>query len=384
MRDAVTRRLLDLVASLCAIVLSTVSVVLFVLLVVGVPLVAVWIGIPILFAAGAAMRQLAGIYRRGATAILGEQVETPYRPTPPGTVVERLRHILTDPATWRDVLWLLYDFSFGLVISILALVESILDLIIWIKPPGLLLRLHALVVRALLGHSESTRLGQRVSQLTSSRADTIDSSAAELRRIERDLHDGAQARLVALGMNLGLAESQLADDPDAARALVAEARAVSTEALNELRALVRGIHPPVLADRGLDGAVRALALSAPIPVTVSIELPGRLPAPVESAAYFATAEALTNVIKHSAAHSAAVDIVHAGNLLSLRVSDDGHGGATLDGSTGGTGLAGIARRLAAFDGRLEVDSPPGGPTRLAMVLECASFSPKISPSSGTA
>jgi signal transduction histidine kinase len=209
----------------------------------------------------------------------------------------------------------------------------------------------------------------------------VDTQAAELRRIERDLHDGAQARLVALGMSLALAEERLSRDPDGARALLSEARTASSDALAELRDLVRGIHPPVLADRGLAGAVQALALAAPMPVTVLAEMEGRLPAPVESAAYFALAEALTNVVKHSAASHATVTVRRSGDLLELAVSDDGIGGAD---PSRGTGLHGIARRLSAFDGTLAVESPPGGPTELAMVLPCASFSPKTSPSSGTA
>ena len=153
----------------------------------------------------------------------------------------------------------------------------------------------------MLAESEKSRLAQRVEHLTETRTETVDAQAAELRRIERDLHDGAQARLVALGMSLAMAEEQLDTDPDQARALLAEARTSSSTALSELRDLVRGIHPPVLADRGLGGAVAALALAAPIPVTVTDSTSGRLSAPLESAAYFVVAEALTNVIKHSGA-----------------------------------------------------------------------------------
>jgi signal transduction histidine kinase len=203
----------------------------------------------------------------------------------------------------------------------------------------------------------------------------------ERRRIERDLHDGAQARLVSLGMSLGMAEEQFTRDPEGARQLLAEARASSSAALAELRDLVRGIHPPVLADRGLSGAVQALALATSLPVEVQAELPERLPAPVESAAYFAVAEGLTNVVKHSGAAHAWVRMVHAAELLRIEVTDDGSGGASSD---RGTGLRGIERRLSAFDGRLTVISPQGGPTTLTMELPCASSSPKISPSSGTA
>jgi signal transduction histidine kinase len=259
--------------------------------------------------------------------------------------------------------------------------EGILDLFFWWLPPGLAVRTHARLSRAFLAPSEKSRLALRVQQLTESRAETVDTQAAELRRIERDLHDGAQARLVALGMSLAMAEEQLARDPEGARALLTEARAASSEALAELRDLVRGIHPPVLADRGLVGAVQALALAASIPVEVDAELAGRLPAPVESAAYFAVAEALTNVIKHADASRASVAVRYDGDELHIEVSDDGVGGAD---ATRGSGLRGIARRLSAFDGTLVTESPSGGPTRLVMVLPCASSSPKISPSSGTA
>jgi signal transduction histidine kinase len=181
-------------------------------------------------------------------------------------------------------------------------------------------------------------------------------------------------------MTLALAEDQLAGDPDGARRLISEARTASSTALSELRDLVRGIHPPVLADRGLAGGVTALALAAPLQVTVCAPV-GRHSAPIESAVYFAVAEALTNVVKHSGASSAAIELTDDGELLHAVVTDDGTGGAD---PARGTGLRGIARRLAAFDGTVEVVSPPGGPTRVDMVLPCASSSPKISPSSGTA
>ena len=210
-----------------------------------------------------------------------------------------------------------------------------------------------------------------MSQLASSRDEALDTQASELRRIEHDLHDGAQARLASLGMSLGLAEAMLADDPQATRRLLVEARESTSSALAELRDLVRGIHPPVLADRGLDGALQALALVNPVPTSVELHLPGRLPAPVESAAYFAVAEALTNAIKHADARQVRITLEFheraGGGLLSIVVSDDGGGGADLD---GGTGLRGVARRLAAFDGTLVVDSPVGGPTDVRMSLPC--------------
>jgi signal transduction histidine kinase len=219
----------------------------------------------------------------------------------------------------------------------------------------------------------TSSLAGRVRELTESRAAAIDAQAAEVRRIERDLHDGAQARLIAVRMNLGLAKST--SDPDQVRELVREAWESVGQALIDLRDLVRGIHPPVLADRGLTGAIQAAALLCPIPVTVDIDLPARPEPPVESAVYFAAAEALTNVTKHSAATKAWVRLRHEGGILRLTVGDDGRGGAD---PAAGTGLDGIRRRLSAFDGTLAVHSPPGGPSRLTMELPCALSSPKIS------
>ncbi|WP_312887907.1 sensor histidine kinase [Nonomuraea rhodomycinica] len=206
----------------------------------------------------------------------------------------------------------------------------------------------------------------RIRQLTESRSVVVDARAAELRRIERDLHDGAQAKLVAIRMNLGLARG--VGDPEQVRQMIDEAREVAGQALTDLRDLVRGIHPPVLADRGLAGAIEAAALLCPTPVEVEIDLPGRLAAPVESAAYFATAEALTNVAKHSGASRAWLRVSHTGGLLRVTVRDDGRGGAS---RSAGTGIRGIDRRLSAFDGRLTLHSPPGGPTELTMELPCA-------------
>jgi signal transduction histidine kinase len=179
-------------------------------------------------------------------------------------------------------------------------------------------------------------------------------------------------------MSIGLAEELLARDPLAAQRLMAEAREDSGRALVELRDLVRGIHPPVLAERGLGGAVQALALAVPAPVEVDLDLPGRPPAPVESAVYFAVAEALANATKHSDARRVWIHLRHADGRLAALVGDDGRGGATP-----GTGLRGIKRRLAAFDGTMTVTSPPGGPTVVAMELPCELSSPRTSPSSGT-
>jgi signal transduction histidine kinase len=218
-------------------------------------------------------------------------------------------------------------------------------------------------------------LARRVERLAESRAVAVDTAASELRRLERDLHDGAQVRLVALGMSLRAAERLIGSNPDAATALVAQARDVSARALTELRELVRGIHPPVLADRGLADAVRALALDCPLAVVTNVELPGRPPAPVEAACYFAVAELLANAAKHSGAREARIDIHHDGRMLRVEVTDYGLGGAN---PAAGSGLAGVEKRLAAFDGIMAVSSPPGGPTIVVLEVPCALSWAKIS------
>ena len=219
------------------------------------------------------------------------------------------------------------------------------------------------------------QLTQRVQTLTRTRSDALDTAAAELRRIERNLHDGAQARLVALGMSLQAAERIFTGNPEAALALVTEAKESSARALTELRDLVRGIYPPVLADRGLGDAVRALALDTPLHTVVDVDLPELLDLPVTSAIYFSVAEALANATKHAEARSVHIALSHAAGMLRAEVTDDGAGGAD---PALGTGLAGVERRLATFDGILAVSSPPGGPTIVVIEVPCASSSPKTS------
>jgi signal transduction histidine kinase len=267
-------------------------------------------------------------------------------------------------------------------LDLLAAVQSaaILALGLWLVP-----RTVGAHARKLLRPGPDPELTGRVEQLTQTRADAVDTAAAELRRVERDLHDGAQARLVALGMNLRAAERLIHTSPQAAVALVAEARAASSLALTELRDLVRGIYPPVLADRGLADAVRALALDTPIRTETDIDLPGRLEFPVETACYFAIAEALANVVKHAAARLVQIRIRHCAapgdpgpaeaGLLRIEITDNGIGGAD---PARGTGLAGIERRLGTFDGILALSSPPGGPTMIIMEVPCALSSPRIS------
>jgi signal transduction histidine kinase len=366
--------------AIASIPLGLISLLLFVFAALGAALITVWVGIPLLVVTIGATRKLAALRRRVSGPLVGRGIGSPYLRWPSGSPVARIGALAVDPAVRRDMVWLLVDGTIGLTLSIIGLVEGVLDLLFWWLPPGLAVRAHAHLDYVLLAESEKSRLALRVEQLTESRAETVDSQAAELRRIERDLHDGAQARLVSLGMSLAMAEEQIARDPEGARALLTEARSASSVALSELRDLVRGIHPPVLADRGLLGAVQSLALAAPIPITVRAELNRRLPAPVESAAYFAVAEALTNIIKHSGATAASVELIDDGAVVTTTIVDDGQGGAD---PAGGSGLRGIERRLSAFDGSLHVESPHGGPTRLVMVLPCASSSPKTSPSSGT-
>jgi signal transduction histidine kinase len=229
----------------------------------------------------------------------------------------------------------------------------------------LVLGAHAAVNYAARG----SRLARRVDVLEATRSGAVDAQDAELRRIERDLHDGAQARLVALGMSLGLAEQKLASDPEGAQRLVTEARVGVGEALQELRDLARGIHPPVLADRGLGAALATLADRSAVPVTLSVALDDRLAPSVESAAYFVVAEALANATKHSGASRIAVGVARLGDdLLEVQIEDDGRGGA----NPSGGGLTGLRRRVEALDGTLAVSSPAGGPTIVRAELPCGS------------
>jgi signal transduction histidine kinase len=232
---------------------------------------------------------------------------------------------------------------------------------------GLGIVVGAQAIAVILGSPGSVEMEQRIESLQTSRAGAVDVQDTELRRIERDLHDGAQARLVALGMSLGMAEQKLADDPDRAGELLAEARAGAEQALRELRDLARGIHPPVLTDRGLEAALTALANSTPLHVTLSIDVPQRPPAAVESAAYFVAAEALANAAKHARADWLDIRIARIGSRLEVEIRDDGLGGANPEGS----GLLGLRRRVQALDGTLEISSPAGGPTTIYAELPCA-------------
>jgi signal transduction histidine kinase len=231
--------------------------------------------------------------------------------------------------------------------------------------------------RVLLGPSRGEELAVRVETLARSRAEIVAATDAERRRIERDLHDGTQRRLVSLAMHLGMARASLTDAPEPVRQVIEQAHDEATEALAELRQLVRGLHPAVLDDRGLDAALSGIAANAPLPVRLRVDVATRCAPAVEAVAYFVVSEALTNVAKHADATHAEVSVERTGDRLHVVITDDGHGGATLspagtppDG--GGTGLRGLAQRAAAVDGTLTVESPPGGPTVITVELPCGS------------
>ncbi|MFD9891531.1 histidine kinase [Amycolatopsis sp. NPDC059027] len=234
-------------------------------------------------------------------------------------------------------------------------------------PATWLARQQARFARLLLGPTESSRLAQRVERLKETRTDASVAQAAELRRIERDLHDGVQARLVAMGMKLGAVEALIDADPGQAKKLAAEVREASSEALTELRLLVRGIHPPVLSERGLVDAVRALALDSPLDAEVTGSLAGRLEKPEEACAYFAVSELLGNAAKHGEARTVSISLEHLDGLLRIVVTDDGKGGAE---PARGSGIRGIERRLGVFDGRFSLTSPIGGPTTATVEIPC--------------
>ncbi|MEV5570348.1 sensor histidine kinase [Spirillospora sp. NPDC052269] len=380
-------------------------------------MVSLGIGIFLVPPAVLMLRDLLNAYRGLVSRWTGQKVDPPYLPVPEGGPMQRFSALIQDPATWRDMAFLLIDPVVSAFTAFLSFLLFLYGIYGWLVAAfvGRIIKTHggnewytflpvqgsfsdhpvnASLIAALatfyagaglyfgprlmdvygrwtqvlLGPTERSRLALRVQYLAETRADAVDTSARELRRIERDLHDGAQARLVAMGMSLGAIEHLLDKDPGRARILLAETRESSAKALRELRDLVRGIHPPVLADRGVGDAVKALALDHPLPVEVAVDLPGRPDAPVESAAYFAVSEILTNVAKHSGARHAWVDVRYEAGMLRISVTDDGQGGASLD---GGTGLRGIERRIGTFDGVLALSSPLGGPTIVTLELPCA-------------
>ncbi|MEV6795758.1 sensor domain-containing protein [Streptomyces sp. NPDC051320] len=404
------------------------SITLFTLTAVSIALIPIGVGVFTTPAVLTLVRAHANQRRLLAARWGGVPIPVPYRPFPGDArkgvtgQVERCTIMVKDPATWRDIRWMLVDMTAGAVTALVPPGLFLHGLFGILLPTGLwrpidqagggglwygfvhvtssftaglaallgcvlialglrfgrpLVTVHFRLTAASLAPTREAELGERIDRLTATRHDAVDTSAAELRRIERDLHDGAQARLVAMGMNLSTIEALIEKDPAQARKMLSMARESSAEALAELRDLVRGIHPPVLAERGLGDAVRALALRLPVPCEVSVEMTGRVDAPVESAAYFAVSESLTNAVKHAGAGRVWVDIHHADATLRLSVTDDGRGGAAVG---AGSGLSGIERRLGTFDGILAVSSPVGGPTMVTMEIPCALSSPKTSSS----
>ncbi|MGX1670154.1 sensor histidine kinase [Streptomyces sp. NPDC055400] len=328
------------------------------------------------------LRRIAGFKRRRVAAWSGREVPEAYVPLT-GMLAERVRAGVSDPCTWRDLRWLAAHFLYGWLLLYVSLVVWAFGLLVdgvWCGLLGRRAVVLPLVARladldaswsgALLAPPPSARLTDRIEQLTATRAGAVAAHGAELRRIERDLHDGAQARLVSLSMRIGLAKRAYDRDPAAARKLMDDAQDQAEEALAELRHVVRGIHPPILTDRGLAGAVRALAAGSGLDVTVhedGVADGPRAPAAVEAAAYFVVAEALTNAAKHSGADRATVELARTQAGLRVSVRDEGRGGAR---QSGGSGLLGMRRRVAALDGTTEVSSPVGGPTVIEVELPC--------------
>ncbi|MER7014426.1 sensor domain-containing protein [Saccharopolyspora sp. NPDC000359] len=385
---------------LLALVTAMAALVALPLLVVCGLLVVLVAGVVLLPAAMRLLHRWTEWERRRAGRYLGVPV-TPIRS------VSGFKAVLRSPVTWRDLRWLVVHALFGLVTGLLGLAgtlgvpATLASVVLWPLVPGIsvlgvvpsgwgtalglgavqlvlvgallvwavpaLAKAQAVVSLRLLAPSEAERLAHRVDELAETRAGALEAHGAELRRIERDLHDGTQAQLVSIALRLGIAEKTATSDPEAALRLVREARGGAEEAMSGLRDVVRTLYPPILADRGLAGAVSALGARCAVPTQVFAGELGEVPAAVEAAAYFAVAESLTNVAKHSGAQRATVAVGRDGGELRIEVVDDGVGGAV---ETGGTGLTGIRQRVAALDGRTEVRSPVGGPTRVEVVLPC--------------
>ncbi len=372
------------------------------------------LGVPVLIATLWFCRQFARAERARFALLLGKDIQGP-PPVPPAQARPGWRGLwgglwrVVAPANWRYAAYALIRLpismiQFVLVTVVWAVAAALLTLpaynaalpgggahlgsfrlgspteLAWAAAAGVVLLLaapqltrafaagDAAVSRYLLKAGRRADLTARIGELETSRARVVDSAEAERRRIERDLHDGAQQRLVSLAMELGRARAKLASDPAAAEAIVGQAHEQAKEALTELRNLVRGVHPPVLSDRGLDAALSGLAALSPVPVTVRVDLAARPSASAEAIAYFVVAEALTNIAKHARATHAEVTVSRSGDLLTVAVSDDGIGGA----DPAGQGLTGLAARVAGVDGRFWLSSPPGGPTQIEVALPCGS------------
>jgi signal transduction histidine kinase len=319
------------------------------------------IGLPLLVAGLGGARLLGRAERARARGMLGLEIEEPsplrgHRLRTDG-LFGWLWAGLKDPVAWRTVLYSFIRLPWAVVTFTDALVGLF---VLWPVLPFVaraLTNADRAMVRGLLSPSDS--LERRIAELESDRGVVVDTAAADLRRIERDLHDGAQARLVALAMGLGLAKEKLLEDPDAAAVMVDEAHGEVKLALQELRDLARGIHPAVLTDRGLDAALSAISARCTVPVKVTVDLTERPAEAIEGIAYFTVSELLQNVSKHSGARMARVDVWRTDTRLLIQVEDDGGGGARLE---GGTGMSGLAERLGAVDGLFVLQSPVGGPT----------------------
>jgi signal transduction histidine kinase len=393
------------------VVVLPLSIVAFVVWVTGLSvtlsLIVFVIGIPVAIAWFWVNRGLADLERRRAAWVLGAPIPSAYRKADKGLTAQ-VKTRFGDPQTWRDLVWTFLHSIFGFVIAVVTITvwASWLGTLVlpawwWAMPddaqlygiwegasttstllgPVLaiaaylplawatwtLARAHAGTSRVLLSPARNAR----VEELTESRAGAVDAAHAELQRIERDLHDGAQARLVALAMDLGMAEQKLDSDPEGGRELIGEAREETLRALGELRELVRGIGPSILRDRGLEAAIASLAAGRAQPVDVNVDAgEPRPPATVEAAAYFVVAESLANAAKHSGAKRASVRVWRdAANRLVVEVADDGRGGAD---PSAGSGLTGLAQRVRALDGTLTVASPHGGPTTIRAEIPCGS------------
>jgi signal transduction histidine kinase len=366
--------------------------------------------VPFLWALFITGRAIGHVERSRYAALLGVQLQDPVPPLRSSNWFGRLFERVRSWPRWREIGYGALHFPLGMFTSLTALLTwcgsaalIALPLYAWALPDhtahfglfevhagvgvfvvsavGVLFMLAApwvsnalvaldlRVARWLLAPRRHEELGQRVTQLETSRTAAVDSAEAERRRIERDLHDGAQQRLVSLAMGLGAARERLESDPDRGRELVAEAHEEAKAALKEIRDLVRGIHPVILEDRGLDAALSAVVARSPVPVTLDVDVPERPSPAVESGAYFVVAEALTNVARHAGATRAFVTIARAGNRLVVEVRDNGVGGADAD---KGSGLAGLRNRVAALQGTMHVVSPEGGPTTLLVEMPCGS------------
>ena len=309
---------------------------------------------------------LALLQRSRIHATLGVEIPAPHRAR---ARASWLAGAWLDAATGRQLGYHLLAVLTGAGFAVLAILFPVVPALArWTT------RTDEWLARKLLGPSRGEELALRVESLARSRADLVDAADAERRRIERDLHDGAQQRLVSLAMNLGMTRERFEDESEPVREAIAAAHEEAVLALTELRQFIRGLHPAVLSDRGLVAALSGLAARVPLPVRLQVDVPRPASAAVEAVAYFIVSEALTNVAKHAQATRVEVTVTRTGTILRIAVADDGRGGAAFGASdgAGGTGLRGLAQRAAAVDGTLKIDSPRGGPTVVTAELPCES------------